>query len=101
MLDNQPKWVHCLIKGVRTMQFKSNDKVWKWVKYSIRIQGLTFNKIGDLYGVHRTCFTGLKTRHCPKYELLLVKILKVDPLSLWPDRYPSFVSPVGEKIKDD
>ena len=83
------------------MQIKSNDEIWKWVKYAIRIRGLTFNKIGDLHGVHRTCFTGLKTRHCPKYELFLAKILETSPSEIWPDRYNSFVSIVNVKIKED
>ena len=75
--------------------------IWKWIRHQLNIQGLNLNKLASLYGCHRQCFTNLKSKHCPKFEKILANILGLEPQQIWPDRYQSFVSPVGKKIKDD
>ena len=71
--------------------------IWKFIKHSLSIQGLNFNKLSSIYNCHRQCFTNLKSKPCPKYERILANILETDPWTLWPDRYDSEHNPSRHK----
>lgn len=75
------------------MNKTQNDKVWAWIKHRLEIQGLNFNKLAARYDVHRTCFTGLKTKPCPKFEAILASHLGLFAWDLWPDRYDEAHNP--------
>jgi len=75
------------------MQNILNNTTWKWIKNRLALYDLNFNKISAIYKVHRTCFTGLKNKPCPKFESILAKHLRIEPWVLWPDRYDAAHNP--------
>lgn len=74
------------------MQKKSKE-TWMWIKHRLELQGLTFGKIGTIYGVDKSCFTKVKTVPIPKNERILADYVGVEPWDLWPDRYDAAHNP--------
>jgi len=72
---------------------KKQLEAWIWLKHLLELRGLTFGKIGRKHGIHKSCFTKVKTVPMPKNERILADYVGVDPWDIWPDRYDAAHNP--------
>lgn len=60
----------------------------EWVKYQLRIRGLSFAALAKLHGdVHRYDPAKCFNMSFPKWERIIAAAIDMKPEDLWPERY--------------
>jgi Ner family transcriptional regulator len=59
----------------------------EWVKYQLRLKGITFTSLANKYGGGRELPCRAFTQRSPKWEKIIADAMLMMPEELWPERY--------------
>lgn len=59
----------------------------EWVKYQLRLKGITFMALAKQHGAGRELVSRAFTKRMPKWEKIIANALLMMPEELWPERY--------------
>ena len=67
---------------------------WEWVKYQLRLRGLTLADLARKLGVSGTAVKNTKWTPYPRMERVIAERLGRQPEDIWPERWNADGSPV-------
>ncbi|MCB5162608.1 helix-turn-helix domain-containing protein [Marinomonas algarum] len=74
-------------KKVELVEKLSDKEINRWVKYQLKIRGLSIAKIADENSVSRQAVSAALNRGCARWEYVVAEYLDMKPHEIWPDRY--------------
>ncbi|WP_306801326.1 transcriptional regulator [Endozoicomonas sp. ONNA1] len=71
---------------IESIPSSPNDRR-EWIKYQLKIRGLSLAKLASKSGISRQCYSQAMYRSYPACEYNIALHLGVKPADLWPERY--------------
>ncbi|AKJ36907.1 Ner [Aeromonas hydrophila NJ-35] len=68
----------------------------EWIKYQLKIRGLSLAKIGRKHNISRQVVSTALYRSSPRWEHEIASALDMQPIELWPERYDYLGIPLRE-----
>lgn len=60
---------------------------WEWIKYQIRMRGLTLAELARRLGVELGTLVAVKRTPYPRMERAIANVLDLQPAMIWPERW--------------
>jgi Ner family transcriptional regulator len=66
---------------------KNTEKRREWIKYQLKIRGISIAKLAREHNVSRQALSTALVRSNPRWEFVISNALGVTPNAIWPERY--------------
>ncbi|WP_367881838.1 helix-turn-helix domain-containing protein [Salmonella enterica] len=82
-----PQTFTCESLPLRNKAFSDPEKKREWIKYKLKIQGLSLAALGRKHKTSRQVVSTALYKPSPRWEHEIATALGVKPSEIWPERY--------------